>query len=100
VGQRVLAFAGIGRPDKFFTMLQDAGLIVVAAVPFSDHHRLSDDELRRVLDQAARLDAKPVTTPKDAVRLPAAYRDRIGVVGVSLAWDDAAALEALLTRHA
>ena len=38
----------------------------------------------------------PVTTPKDAVRLPAAYRERIGVVGVSLAWDDPAALDALL----
>lgn len=99
-GRRVLAFAGIGRPDKFFTMLRDAGIVVVAAVPFPDHHRFSDAELRRLLDEAARLDATPVTTPKDAVRLPAAYRDRISVVGVSLAWDDAAALEALLARHA
>ena len=47
-------------------------------------------------DEAARIGAAPVTTPKDAVRLPDAYRERIGVVGVSLAWDDPAALDALL----
>jgi tetraacyldisaccharide 4'-kinase len=40
----------------------------------------------------------PVTTPKDAVRLPAAYHDRISVIGVSLAWDDPTALDALLAR--
>jgi len=41
----------------------------------------------------------PLTTPKDAVRLPAAYHDRIGVVGVSLAWDDPAALDALVAHY-
>ena len=50
--------------------------------------------------EAARLGAAPLTTPKDAVRLPDAYRDRIGVVGVSLAWDDPAALDRLLAGYA
>ena len=43
--------------------------------------------------------AAPVTTPKDAVRLPVEYRDHIGVVGVSLAWDDPGALDELLARY-
>ena len=54
-------------------------------------------ELRQVLDEAARLDAVPVTTPKDAVRLPAALRAEVRVVGVAIAWEDPAAIEALLS---
>ena len=96
----MLAFAGIARPEKFFTMLAEAGVIVAGTAPFPDHHRVHRADLRRVLDEAVRIDATPVTTPKDAVRLPAAYRDRIGVVGVSLAWDDPAALDGLLARYA
>ena len=45
---------------------------------------------------AARLDAVPVTTPKDAVRLPSRVRERVQVIGVTLVWDDEAALNALL----
>lgn len=99
VGRRVLAFAGIARPEKFFTMLADAGVILAATLPFPDHHPFADADLRRVLDEADRTGAAPVTTPKDAVRLPVGYRDHIGVVGVSLAWDDPGALDELLARY-
>jgi tetraacyldisaccharide 4'-kinase len=96
VGRRALAFAGIGRPEKFFGMMAEAGVVVTHAMPFPDHHQYSQAELRLVFETAARLEAVPVTTPKDAVRLTARDRDRIGIVGVSLAWDDPAALDALL----
>jgi tetraacyldisaccharide 4'-kinase len=98
VGRRVLAFAGIARPKKFFTMLAEAGVVVAGTLPFPDHHAFSEADLDRVLAAAARTGAAPVTTPKDAVRVPPAYRDRVGVVGVSLGWDDPAALDALLGR--
>ncbi len=99
IGRRVVAFAGIARPEKFFAMLAEAGVIVAATRPFADHHVFSRSDLDSVVAEAARCDATPLTTPKDAVRLPAAYRDRIGVVGVSLAWDDPAALDALVARY-
>jgi tetraacyldisaccharide 4'-kinase len=98
VGRRVLAFAGIARPDKFFAMLAEAGVAVAGTMPFPDHHPFSEADMHRVLDAAARVGAAPVTTPKDAVRLSAAFRDRIGVIGVSLAWDDPAALDAVLAQ--
>jgi tetraacyldisaccharide 4'-kinase len=95
-GRRVLAFAGIGRPEKFFAMLAEAGAVVARAAPFPDHYRYTTAETDRLLREAEKLGAAAVTTPKDAVRLPAGYSDRIGVVGVSLAWQDPGALEALL----
>ena len=98
IGRRAFAFAGIARPDKFFTMLAEAGVRVAGTLRFPDHHAFSEADLRRVLEQAARLDARPVTTPKDAVRLPAAWRGRVGIIGVSLAWEDPVAIDALLER--
>jgi tetraacyldisaccharide 4'-kinase len=95
-GRNVLAFAGIGRPEKFFAMLESAGIIVTARRGFADHHRYTADELRAVLDASMRLGAIAVTTPKDAARLGPAERARVVVVGVRLVWDDARAIEALL----
>ncbi len=99
-GQRALAFAGIASPDKFFTTLRAAGIAPVRCVPFADHHVFSEHELAELLADAEQLGAVPVTTPKDAVRLPAALRARVRVVGVTLAWDDEAAIQALLAQIA
>lgn len=95
-GQRVLAFAGIAMPDKFFASLTDAGADVVRRVSFPDHHLFRPGELTAVLSQAEELHALPVTTAKDAVRLPAHVRARVRVLRVSLAWEDAMAPERLL----
>ena len=99
-GRRVLAFAGLALPEKFFTMLAEAGAVLAAARPFPDHHAYVQDELRQLVDDAARLDAMPVTTPKDAVRLAAEWRQRIHVVGVTLEWDEPAPWRHCWTRHA
>ena len=97
-GRHVLAFAGIARPDKFFSMLADSGARIASTRAFADHHAFRARELRNVLEEATRCDAVPVTTTKDAVRLPAGFRDRVTVVGVSLAWEEPTGLEALLSR--
>jgi tetraacyldisaccharide 4'-kinase len=99
IGRRAVAFAGIARPEKFFGMLAEAGVIVAAKLPFPDHHAFGHGDLDRIMAEAKRYEAVVLTTPKDAVRLPAAYHERIGVVGVSLAWDDPAALDALVAHY-
>ena len=96
VGERVLAFAGIAQPDKFFDGLARAGVSVVARAPFPDHYAYTMRQVRAVLETAARMRATAVTTPKDAIRLPPALRARVRVVGVRLVWDDEAAIEHLL----
>ncbi|WP_181699328.1 tetraacyldisaccharide 4'-kinase [Chthonobacter albigriseus] len=68
-GMRVLAFAGIGRPEKFYTALREAGADVVDTVSFPDHHPFSTEDARRVLKRADADDLEPVTTEKDEVRL-------------------------------
>ncbi len=95
-GRRVLAFAGIAHPGKFHATLAETGAMVVETADFPDHHRFRPAELARVLARAAALDALPVTTPKDAVRLPAEVRAQVTVAGVALEWADAGEIEALL----
>jgi tetraacyldisaccharide 4'-kinase len=98
IGKRVLAFAGIGRPGKFFAMLRGAGVVVAREHPFPDHHVFSAAELVNLLELARDLDAVAVTTPKDFARIPVPLKPSFRVVGVSLAWEDETALKTLLDR--
>jgi len=99
-GQRVLAFAGIGNPDKFWSTVAKTGAVLVGSARFADHHFYREAELRRLAAQAERLDAALVTTAKDAVRLPPAWREAVHVLGARLVWEDAARLESLLAGWA
>lgn len=91
-GRRVVAFAGIGRPEKFFATLEGCGAVVVARVAFADHHRFTAAELRRLAGMAAAAGAELATTAKDAVRLPPAMRARVMVLPVRAVFAPAAAL--------
>ncbi len=95
-GLRVLAFAGIARPAKFFASLEQAGATVVERIGFPDHHRFAADEIASLIATAARRGAVPVTTAKDWVRLPGLARDQVRVLPVSLAWEAPDAIDELL----
>lgn len=68
-GASVLAFAGIGRPAKFFATLERLGARIAEAAPFPDHHLYTEREAAALLAKAERLGAALVTTEKDWVRL-------------------------------
>lgn len=87
-GKRLLAFAGIGRPDKFYALLREAGATLVATRDFADHHPYAQDEIEALCDEAARHGAQPITTAKDAVKIPAAYRPRVAVLPVTLQFNE------------
>jgi tetraacyldisaccharide 4'-kinase len=95
-GQRVVAFAGIGDPGKFFAMLRNAGCDVVATHPFADHHPYQPTDIQPILDEAFGLGAVPLTTAKDAARLPDDQRQQVDVADATLVWDEPAALERLI----
>ena len=95
-GKRVVAIAGIGRPAKFFATLEDMGCTVAAHHAFADHHRYTTDEIMQICVEAAALDATPVTTEKDWVRLPQPTRAMVQTVPVTLQWHDESQMRALL----
>ncbi len=95
-GRRVLAFAGIGRPEKMFATLREAGAEVVATRAFPDHHPYGGTELGALAAEAGRLGAELVTTHKDHVRLPPDFAARVAVLPVTLEFHDVGALAAQL----
>jgi tetraacyldisaccharide 4'-kinase len=69
-GRRVLAFAGIGRPEKAFETVRECGAEVVATRAFPDHHAFSAADVAALRTEARRRELMLVTTEKDLVRLP------------------------------
>lgn len=95
-GLPVLAFAGIGHPEKFFATLRAMGADIRVAHALSDHQPLSDTLMTRMLREASAIGAQVVTTEKDAVRLSPAFRPRVLTVPVRLEVEDWTALDRLL----
>jgi tetraacyldisaccharide 4'-kinase len=97
-GRPVIAFAGIGRPAKFFATLDALGARLLARHAFPDHHRYSESELSQMVREAEVGGAALVTTAKDAARLTPAWRTRIRVLSVAIAWENTAALDTVMER--
>lgn len=85
---RLVAFAGIGRPEKFFATLRRLGAQLTATKAFPDHHPYRPDEIARLREIAARENAQLVTTAKDWVRLRPELRDGIAVLDIEVRWRD------------
>jgi len=95
-GRHVVAFAGIGRPEKFFATLTEAGAEIADAIPFPDHHPFTAADLAMLRGRAEALDARLVTTEKDLVRIESGARAGIATLTITLEWDDQDAFDALL----
>jgi tetraacyldisaccharide 4'-kinase len=104
-GQRVVAWAGIGAPQRFFALLGALGAEVVETVAFGDHERLAETDARRLLALAARHGAALVSTAKDMARLTGAIgpladlaaATRVLPIALSLAASDADRLAGLIS---
>jgi tetraacyldisaccharide 4'-kinase len=99
--RRVLAFAGIGDPEKFFATLAGAGIAVAATRSFADHHRYGASEAEALCREADRAGLTLVTTEKDLVRIQgdaqlAKLAARTRSLPVTLRLDDADAFARLL----
>jgi tetraacyldisaccharide 4'-kinase len=100
-GKKVLAFAGIGDPEKFFATVAAAGIAAPRRVGFADHHRFTAEEAASLVMQAEHDGLELLTTEKDHARMagdPAltALAQRARVLPVTLEFNEADELRALL----
>lgn len=97
-GERLLAFAGIADPSRFFATLRAEGAEVVRGEALADHEMLSETLLRRLEAEASAAGAQLVTTEKDAARLPAQWRPKVLTLVVRLRIADWSPLDAHLDQ--
>jgi tetraacyldisaccharide 4'-kinase len=103
-GKRVLAFAGIGDPGRFFRTLRGAGIELVRECAFADHHPFAPAEIEALIAEARRDGLTLVTTEKDLARLRGGERaaviaQNILPFAVTLEFDDAAALRKFVSEQ-
>jgi len=99
--QKVLAFAGIADPEKFFATLAAMGAAPTVTAGFPDHHRYTAGEARDLIDRADREGLRLLTTEKDLVRLQgeqdlAALAARSTALPVTLAFEGEDAVRRLV----
>lgn len=92
-----VAFAGIGKPGRFFESLQkQPGVELSDGVPYPDHHAFKPSDLSFLTRLAGERNATLVTTDKDHVRLPKDMRDKVMRASVRAKFEDEAALARVL----
>ncbi len=90
--KKIIAFAGIAHPSKFFETLRQQGCALIGQRPFGDHHPYQGSDLRPLIQRAAEEKATLVTTEKDFIRVPTKYQSHITPMPVELVIEEEKAL--------
>jgi tetraacyldisaccharide 4'-kinase len=103
-GRRVLAFAGIGDPDKFFATAEAAGIAVAERRPFDDHYRYTAEDAGELIMDAEHSGLALLTTEKDRARMAGerlleALFTRAHALRVTMMFDEADELRRLITTR-
>ena len=85
--KKVLAFAGIGHPEKFYQTLKSLGYDVVLTCDFADHYAYREVDLDMLEQKATVRGLVLVTTEKDFVKLPIKYRTQIQCLKIQAVWE-------------
>ncbi len=85
---RVIAFCGIGFPQKFYKSLKDLSVDLIATETFSDHYKYTEKDLERLHALARDHQAVLVTTRKDFVKIPPSWQKHLHVLDISIQFED------------
>ena len=86
--KRVIAFAGIGRPAKFYNSLEEVGFKIVQSFDFPDHHYYNKKELQKIIVLANKTKSEIFTTSKDFVKIPINMQVYFNVLDIEIKWED------------
>lgn len=86
--KNIVAFAGLGRPEKFYHFLKEHNYNVLGWHPFPDHYSYSEDEIAALVHEAKEKNAVLITTEKDFMRLGrSAHKDKISAIKIEVIFE-------------
>jgi tetraacyldisaccharide 4'-kinase len=85
---RVIAFCGLGFPEKFYTTLKTIGVDLVFTKSFPDHYTYTEEDLLILHDLAKEHQAILVTTRKDLVKIPPSWQGSLHVLDINIQFED------------
>lgn len=97
--KKAIAFAGIGRPDKFYASMRETGFELLKTIDFPDHHQYTTQELENLIALAEQNQAELYTTSKDFVKIPVALQKHFKVLEIEISWEDKAGLTDFLKKY-
>ena len=98
-GKKVIAFAGIGRPEKFYTSLKENGFDIIQSIDFSDHHQYSYADIENLIALSKKHQAELYTTSKDFVKIPPESKKYFNVLEIDILWENKEALIEFIQKH-
>ncbi len=96
---KVIAFAGIGYPQKFYHSLEKCGLTIANAYSFPDHHFYTKAELKNIIKKASKKNVPIYTTSKDFVKIPSSLKKHFNVLNIKAEFDNLGGILKFLKEH-
>ena len=97
-GQKIVAFAGIAYPEKFFNSLKDQGANIIKEISYPDHHIYNENDLLSLVETANKTQSILVSTKKDYVRIPKSYRSLVNTLEGEIIFKDEQLLREILSN--
>lgn len=94
--KNIIAFAGIGRPQKFYDSLVEQGFMIKHQQDFPDHHQYSQKDLQNLIDVALLDNLDIWTTSKDFIKIPKGLQKHFNVLEIAIKWQNKSELENFL----
>ena len=82
--RKIVAFSGIGDNESFFQTLENYRFNLIKKISFPDHYHFSENEIKTIVDDAAKNGHEIYTTAKDWVRINHNYKDKIKEFPINL----------------
>ena len=97
-GQKIIAFAGIAYPEKFFTSLMEQGAKIIKEITYPDHHIYDENDLLSLAEIANKNQSILVSTQKDFVRIPKSYRALVNTLEGKISFEKEDIIKEILTN--
>lgn len=94
--KNVIAFAGIGRPEKFYNSMKEEGFTLLKTIDYPDHHQYSEEELEYLINEAQKHQADLYTTTKDFVKISPHLQKNFNTLEISIQWENPNGLKEML----